>query len=121
MSALWHYTCDHGHAQITNTLVPGAVLVGRRLKGPGDLIWLTDLPHPNRDALGLTSHILSCDRITHRYRLTDGADVVQWMNVRRAYPWAAELESAPGARPRHWFVSGVPVPVVYDPIPARVA
>lgn len=113
---LYHFTCDHGHEQIDRNIVPAAVLTSRASGGPGDLAWFTDLTVPQRDALGLTSHILSCDRTVHRYRATDATDLVPWIGVRRFYPWAEELESAPGARPRHWYVADVPIPVVYDPV-----
>ena len=121
---LYHYTCDHSHAQIDGELLSALAQHPHEdrfmLSGPHQLVWMTDLAHPNRDALGLTSHILACDRTVHRYRVTDPSKVVPWVKVRRAYRWAEELESADGARPRHWWVSGVAVPVVYDPIRAVV-
>lgn len=113
---LYHFTCDHGHAQITERLIPASWQDNRADNGPGRLVWMTDLAVPNRDALGLTSHILSCDRTAHRYRVTSEVDIVPWLKVRRAYRWAEELESAEGARPAHWFVSGVSVPVAYAPL-----
>lgn len=120
MSHLWHYTCDHGHEQIERAapahVVPAAALSPQIHHGPSILAWFTDLDSPIRDALGLTSQILSCDRTAHRYRVTDGYSIVPWVEVRRLWLWADELESAPGAMPRHWFVASVPVPVVYDPV-----
>lgn len=113
---LWHYTCDHGRALITDTLITTAKQIGKPCNGPGDLVWMTDLASPAREPLGLTSNILSCDRTLHRFRVIDARQVVPWVKVRGAYRWAVELEWAPGARPMHWYVSGVDVPVVYDPI-----
>lgn len=113
---LYHFTCDHGYQHIHAQVIPAAWQTPRAAGGPGDYAWFTDLSVPQRDALGLTSHILSCDRTAHRYRATDTSGLVPWVSVRREHPWAEELESAPGARPRHWFVSAKSVPVVYDPL-----
>lgn len=113
----YHYTCDHRHRLIGSTIVPGDTL-GRYDDSPHIYAWFTDLSRPNRDALGLTSTILTCDRTAHRYRVTDTRDLIHWTHVRRNHPWAAELESAPGARPMHWWVARHPVPVAYDPIGA---
>lgn len=122
MTTLYHYTCDHGHSLIRERVIPGTWQAGQSLIGtPGEYVWFTDLALPLRDALGLTSHIVDCDRTVHRYRATSTADIVPWREVRRQWEWAEELESAPGARPMHWFVSSVAVPVTYDPIPARAA
>lgn len=118
MTTLYHYTCAHGRAWIDDLLVPASHQSGRAIGTPGEYVWLTDLARPQRDALGLTSHILDCDRTEYRYRVTNMADVLPWTAVRRAWRWAHELESAPGARPRHWWVSAGPVAVIYDPVPA---
>lgn len=79
------------------------------------LVWLTDLDAPARDALGLTSHLIDCDRTQHRYRVTDLTSVQHWLQVRRSHPLRDELEHARGARPMHWYVSLLPVSVIYDP------
>lgn len=109
--AFWHYTCDHGHEGIDGLVVPGG-LVGT----PSEVAWFTDLGRPIREALGLTSHLLSCDRTAYRYRVVDPSPLVPWVEVRRRYPWAAAIELAPGARPRHWLVATEPVAVTLDPI-----
>lgn len=114
---LYHYTCDHGYAALgdAGNLVPAYDLAPDRLEQwwPARLVWLTDLAVPDRDALGLTRRIARCDRTAYRYRVTDEADVSPWIRVRRSFP-AEELEWQAGVRPRHWYVSGVPVPVVLD-------
>lgn len=112
LPTLYHYTCDHGHQGIGSGT---GVLLAR------GLAWLTDLEVPIRDALGLTSVILSCDRTRHRYRATDALEHVRpWMEVRRQVPaaWVEALETTPGAAPRHWWVSSWPVMVEYDPLGA---
>jgi hypothetical protein len=125
MSDLFHYTCDHGRHGIGDMgyLRSVASLTGRRdLPDLARWIWLTDLDIPVRDALGLTSHLLGCDRTAHRYRVADTPHMVEpWTKVRRlAAPADREaLESSPGARPRHWFVTRFPIAVVYDPIETR--
>lgn len=112
--SLWHYTCSHGHTALgeQGLLVPNA-------RGPVGVVWLTDLDHPIRDALGLTSRVLSCDRTTHRYRIDDPPpEAAWWPTVRRTWPARVvhALETAPGAMPAHWWVSPVPVHAVHDPI-----
>ena len=118
--ALWHYTCDHGRAGIGDRgyLVPGVMLTDRVANLPcSRYVWLTDLAVPIRDALGLTGLIVKCDRVAHRYRVWDETTVRRWVDVARDVPRAIRenLESAPGARPAHWYVSEEPVPAVYDP------
>lgn len=111
---LWHYTCDHGLQGIEASdwfVIPAAAQLGSVRGTPGEFAWFTDLSRPLRDGLGLTSHILACDRTAHRLRVVDSGLIVPWTKVRRAWRWAAELESAPGARPAHWFVSSEAVRV----------
>lgn len=112
---LWHYTCAH---QAPLIRADGYVRPVRDLAAParhvpawGAFAWFTDLAAPIREALGLTSWSLDCDRTAYRFRVEPGVEVVAWMSVRREYPWAWRLESEPGARPAHWYVSAEPVPV----------
>lgn len=128
---LWHYTCDHGRDGIgdfgvlrsTVDLSTKAAAVAKRdprLRELLSWVWLTDLDTPMRDALGLTSYLSECDRTAHRYQVLDGrAGIVRWTEARRYFAGELrdELEGAPGAMPRHWFVapSGV-VRVVYLPL-----
>jgi hypothetical protein len=136
MTTLYHFTCDHAHLLLgkTGTLLPGCLLNGpdprhqhRHVEVPfqTSLVWATDLRYPNRDALGLTSYLLQCDRTAHRYRLLhdDETGMVPWTDVRRQMftrglgDVVYDLEEAPGVRPRHWWVSSRPVAVEYDPLP----
>lgn len=120
---LYHYTCGHGRLALGDEgqLLAAADLVDRVMPWPSTVIWLTDLPEPDADRLGLTSQILLCDRTAHRYRVTARRGVATWSLVRRHAPndVVVDLESAPGADPAHWFVALNPVPAVYDPIPVR--
>lgn len=111
----FHYTCrDHGLPGIraNEELYPHPLLRDPALPA---LVWLTDLPHPNREGLGLTSHVLACDRTEVRITVPDHSSIQPWWKWRRAHPelgdlsWA--LQSAPGARPAHWFVAPVALPL----------
>lgn len=124
LPTLWHYTCDHGRQGLgpAGTLLALAQLEPERsLQAPYDLarlVWLTDLDTCWPEALGLTSRSISCDRTLYRYRATDQAGVTWWPRMRRQVdPYVRQaLESAPGARPMHWYTAlGGTVPVVYDP------
>lgn len=125
MTALWHYTCDHGHEDIGARLVPGTWLQpGRRMPWTSRVVWLTDMAVPDRDALGLTMHIAACDRTVHRYRVTDDSAVVRYVEWAREALYRLQreqVENVPGALPMHWWVSDEPVSVEYDPIARRVA
>lgn len=120
--SLYHYTCEHSHLLLGDgeaTLVPAdldAVAPGRT-PWTAYLVWLTDMRVPVREALGLTSHTLTCDRTQYRYRVTSRGDIEWWPHFARALLPSQRrlLEEEPGARPMHWWVSGSPVPVVYDP------
>jgi hypothetical protein len=115
---LYHYTCDHGHTMLGTgqaVLIPGSKQTDKQMPWTAQFVWLTDLDRPVRDALGLTSKILACDRTVHRYRVTNPEQVVRWVTVARGYP-RGEIEAEPDARPMHWWVSRNPVAAVYDPL-----
>ncbi len=125
--SFWHYTCTHAHAKIgvTGTLTPLRDLVSDEAfagwpawrKRTLDIVWLTNLDQPWREALGLTSKTLGCDRTAHRYRVI-GYSPMRYTAVRRDLPKLLRdgLENAPGAMPVHWWLAYTPVPVVYDPV-----
>ena len=107
MTGLYHYTCRDGAKAIAAdgwTLRPNRV--------PFGLLWLTDLATPDRLALGLTSHALTCDRTAVQLRVAPGVPVrwVDWCrSVRLPRVVRDELELAPGAQPLRWWVSTVPL------------
>lgn len=116
---LYHYACTH----VANLLGEHATLMPAWQHHPtpevlqipmGRYLWLTDLSTPDRDILGLTSRYIACDRTTARYRILDLSTVVPWWQVARGFPpdLRVDLESAPGARPMHWFVTETPVQAV---------
>lgn len=77
---LYHYCCQHSARAITRRgmLTPH----GRDFFGV-DLVWLTTEQVPDREGLGLTSHLtgLSCDRLEYQY-IVDApiADVEPWLS-----------------------------------------
>lgn len=85
--------------------------------GPSGLVWLTDLDQPDRQALGLTSFILDCDRTEHRFVLPgdSGERWVDWCRrVRLPRARRDLLEMADGAQPLRWWVSERPIPLAGD-------
>ena len=134
---LYHFTCNHGHEALT--LDPCVRPLAARLEphqlaeavryGPPDLLallpfaWFTDLDEPVGDALGLTRYWIGCDRTAHRWRVAAVVEPVPWTVLRVGIPRLvrAQLEAAPGALPRHWYVSKRPVPVEHDPTRAELA
>lgn len=124
---LYHYTCDHGRTQLGNAGVLLPAVAQRPDHGDrinlfpwqGWLVWMTDLDRPIREALGLTSVHLRCDRTAHRYRVTSLEHVMPWGRYAHDHKVPREvrdeIEQAPG-RPAHWWVSLEPVPAVYDPV-----
>jgi hypothetical protein len=107
---LYHFTCDHSAPLIE---ADGLLISQLQIDGPGRLVWMTDLPRPPRESMGLTSHILECDRMAWRFTVPPGQEVDWWPDWRRRVrPWWAEaLESADMARPAHWWVAELPVAV----------
>jgi hypothetical protein len=121
---LYHFTCDHGHLGIgeSGLIVPASMLLSSPHGVPWTavLVWCTDLERPSRDAVGLTSVVLPCDRMAHRYRV-DPTLATPWVEIRHRirerYPDDVDrLETTPGARPMHWWVSSVPLMADYDPV-----
>lgn len=115
MNDLFHFTCGHhGDAIARDGYVrPASDLTEKRVPEYAHLAWFTDLDVPIRDALGLTRLILACDRTERRFRVLDPTDVYPWVgSVWRRDGIGLDLELADGARPMHWFVSAVPVPVI---------
>ena len=120
---LWHYTCEHSRNLILESgrLLPAqALVVERDLPWQARLVWLTNLasPHPPA-ALAIDPRqqtLARCDRTAFRFRVLYPDACIWWPSWRREHkpPDAQDLESAPGARPAHWWVSSEPVPVVAD-------
>lgn len=82
--------------------------------------WFTDLEDPSVTGLGLTRHLLTCDRTAHRFEV-DAEHVLPWGRLRSAVPPLVRdrLELAPGAAPRHWYVSAHRVPLLGLELPAQ--
>ena len=123
-TSLYHYTCSHSALRIREQgwIKPACLLPHRSYDSlplsyraiaiaVGSMCWLTDLAPPTyRDALGLSSLILKCDRTESCFEVEpDWEGTRWWMRVRKQYPQLRELEEADGAMPMHWFVSDRPV------------
>ena len=121
MTTFYHYTCDHGRAALGDDGTLSALTMRRPFTTPLPwwmaYVWLTDMATPMREALGLTANFTACDRTRYRYRVVDVSTVQPWTTVARNLSRDARdlLEASPGARPKHWYVSGDPVPVTFDP------
>lgn len=123
---LYHFTCDHGEAGIrqTGSLLPLNLQVAperlRPLEEQGlgflsGLVWLTSEPDPPNLALGLTSFHIVCDRMQHRFSVSDPGQIARclwWPPLIRDFgPVARELSLNPGAKPGSWWVCRGPVRV----------
>lgn len=92
----------------------GAVEIGLRTAWPGLLVWLSNMgSNPVREALGLTSHTLDCDRLEVCYRVLTPGRCTWWPLWARELPRAVreQVEGSRGARPAHWWVAEGPVMV----------
>lgn len=98
---LYHYACEHTRRALgrRGMLRPTPSVIGV------PLLWLTDQDPPDRNGLGLTRHLVGCDRLAFRYLVTD-PDAVPWLLSPHRTPAAVMLlELLPeGADPRRWFV-----------------
>ena len=112
-AVLFHYTCADAAPLIDAELL---LRPNRHPALPEPLVWLTDLDTCWREELGLTSHHLTCDRGAHRFTVADPAGCEPWSAyARRVLPPALRraLENhTTRLRPRHWWVSLAPVPVL---------
>lgn len=113
---LYHYTNVESARLIGDegSLVPLEVLdpmtiasVPNSLRPLFGMVWATDLPAPDRNGLGLTSHSIDVDRTAIRYRVLRPAQFVHWGRIRRSVGREIRdgLELANGALPRHWWVA----------------
>jgi len=118
--SLWHFTCRHSARQIQRTALRPLLMPQPQHPATGlpRLLWLTALPAPDREATGLTSHTLRCDRMEFRYLALRTAGCVPWLASpfrELASPgWLAGIEAFPHD-PENWFVTDRPVPARFDP------
>jgi hypothetical protein len=109
---LYHFTCIHRALMIgrRGTLQPyrQPVLGGRAV------VWATDMPEPDADALGLTSTILPCDRTEVRYLIREPDAFTPWFQwwPSNVHPTAASALTYPPKRPARWWVAVEPVRAV---------
>lgn len=110
---LYHYTCGHGRDGI---VADGCVRpnVHPYLRMLPPLVWLTDLDVPTREALGLTSTWLTCDRTQYRFAfdVSDDSGVSHWpvaAHHARLPRAVRDLLESGGALPTHWYVAFHPI------------
>ena len=113
---LWHFTCSHGHIGIDRL---GVLTPNRHPLMPalGPIVWLTSNSSPERNAVGLTSEMLPCDRMEYRYRVLDPSHAVPWSTVRgRVRPDVLEdLERF--AVPSSWWITTRPTAATLEEAP----
>lgn len=122
-NTLFHYTCrEHGEPGIRRDekLLPyRQFLLGRTL------VWLTDMETPHAWGLGLTNHLLCCDRTQVRVTVEplvhkDRCGIHPWWYYRRAIQPALRDALEQNGMPMHWWVSELPVPITAITPAARV-
>lgn len=111
----YHYTCEHAAEKIT---AAGVVVPARQpFLLDIHLSWFTPIPTRDRNALGLTSRSLRCDRMEAIF-VVDADDahlIAPWEELKAVadfaplLPRARILESIKGTRPALWAVAGAPV------------
>lgn len=111
---LWHFTCaDHGYANLGERgfLLPRAHPLMPEL---GSVVWLTSDPYPDRDDVGLTSNLTSCDRLAYRYRIDSVSRCLPWLAIRSKVnrEWRDNAERY-GA-PETWFISREKIAATLD-------
>ena len=113
-ATLYHYTChEHGEPGITQDqkLLPHhQFLLGRHL------VWLTDMDVPHAWALGLTNHLLCCDRTQVRVTVhplsgKDASGIHPWWYYRRTIPPVLRETVEQTGMPMHWWVTEQALPV----------
>lgn len=132
--SLYHFTCDHAYAKIgeAGQLLPAinlarkadrlAIMRDTNSRMTSQVVWMTTAHRPSRWELGLTRFLTCCDRMQHRYRVTEELVLMRpWSDVRLDWPRSVvvELEMDPRCLPASWWVSRGPVSVEYSPIPSR--
>lgn len=112
---LYHFTCGHGAEQIREDglIRPMSWFpAGSGMVAAPNVVWLTSDPLPSRDAVGLTSTLLTCDRMEYRF---DVGAVGAW-------PWRSfaslhgctdaywrDLLGTSWGRPDTWYVATRPL------------
>jgi hypothetical protein len=114
---LYHFTCDDGHARIGryNCLI---MPQGHRhpVAGWPPLSWFTTETEPDREATGLAAVNTTCDRMAHRYVITDLSRCTPWLTC----PWRPETPQPflkvmeEFGDVEHWWVSDTIVAAEWD-------
>lgn len=126
MTRFYHRTCSHRIDDIlTGADGESGMLQPQRQHLLGiTATWLTYVPWASREDLALSrGTLISCDRMEYLLEVQDPDHIVTWQALKRELPQHAvrTLESAPGARPDFWCLTGLPqrVRLVTDPALVR--
>lgn len=103
---LYHFTCEHALRRIGDD--NGLIVPHYQPFLDTGVVWMTHDPHATRDALGLSSVTLGCDRMFARFEIPDPEDAVPWNAIRHHYKYGHLLEAVKGTRPDLWWVSRLP-------------
>lgn len=115
-SPLYHFTCsDHGLPGIRNQgglLIPN---IGVRRITPTPIVWLTSDPEAAREDIGLSSTILTCDRMEARCEVKDTRRCMPWSYyaARRGVPVLIRDMLEFETKPDTWWVSEHPLRVTH--------
>ena len=114
---LYHFTCADGHRKIGryNCLI---IPQGPRhpVAGWPPLSWFTTEAQPDRESTGLAAVTTTCDRMAHRYVITDLSHCTPWL----ACIWRLETPQSflktieDYGDVEHWWVSAAVVPAAWD-------
>lgn len=109
---LYHFTCSHAlpHIMREGVLKPNAHPMFHA--SVPAVVWLSDLAEPLRDALGLTSAFLTCDRTERRLEVDVEAE--PWHLFARRFQIERVVRDTleEFGMPMHWWVATEPVPVL---------
>lgn len=86
---LYHFTCDDGYKRIGRyncLIIPQGGTHWQHPAGWPPLSWFTTEPSPDQESTGLAAVITTCDRMAHRYVITDLSQCTPWLACR----WRAE-------------------------------
>lgn len=110
---VWHYACAHSAEGIR---ADGLIKPNPQpLLGNHALSWFTDLGREHRYAVGLTSTVITCDRMEYRFEV-DLANLLWWPRAARQVDAERSVRDAleAGRLPAHWWVAFDPVPVLAE-------
>jgi len=114
---LYHFTCADAHKRIGRC---NCLIIPQRVRHPvadwPPLSWFTTEAEPAREAIGLGAVRTACDRMTHRYVITDSSRCVPWLTcpLRPATPESFLRDLEEISKPETWWITEKPVRAEWD-------